>query len=425
MSGRQLVEDRSLRNQGAGRRESWRGRALSGFSSLRDPSFRALWFGLLFSQAAMQINMVARPWLAYHVSNSGAALGIVALASGLPMAIVSLFAGVVVDRTEKRTLLLLVTWVLAVLALGTAVLVHLNIVSVWHLALVGMLQGVTFAFNFPARSALIPALVSDEDLPNAIAMNSTGLNLNRVAVPAAAGLLLAWWPAIAFDVIAGLYVISALMLIRLPSLGIVRRGSSALQDMVQGFRYVWGDRAVRRLLLLALFPTLLGMPFQQFLPVFQENVLKLGPSSLGLMFTAVGIGSLAGSMSVAYVSATRLRALQTVGALGFGLALIGFALSTTLVIALPFLGLVGLTSQGYFVINNVLLMGATDREYYGRTMSVYMISWSIMPVAVLPMGIMIDHFGMPITQALAGALLVAVAAPLVFGAHRAATPVTI
>jgi MFS family permease len=270
---------------------SARGSASRGFSSLANPQFRMLWFGLLFSQGAMQINMVARPWLAYHVSGSGAALGIVAVASGLPMALVSLIAGTVVDRADKRKILLVVTSLLGLLAFGTAVLVHLNIVTVWQLALVGLLQGAVFAFNFPARSALIPALVSEEQLPNAIAMNSTGLNLNRVAVPALAGLLLAWQPAIAFDAVAVLYAISVVMLFRLPRMEVAASGSSALRDMVGGFRYVWRDRTVMGLLLLALVPTLLGMPFQQFLPVFQESVLKVGPSSLGLMFTAVGVGS--------------------------------------------------------------------------------------------------------------------------------------
>ena len=121
-----------------------------------------------------------------------------------------------VGRTRLRRLLLAVTALLAALAAATGILIHLGIVAVWHLALVGFLQGAVFAFNFPTRSALIPALVPDEQLSSAIAMNSTGLNLNRMAVPAAAGLLLAWQPSLAFDVIAVLYAASFLMLLRLP-----------------------------------------------------------------------------------------------------------------------------------------------------------------------------------------------------------------
>ncbi len=390
-----------------------------GFSSLANPQFRMLWFGLLFSQGAMQINMVARPWLAYHVSESGAALGVVAVASGLPMAVVSLFAGAIVDRADKRKILLIVTSLLGVLALVTAVLVHIDVVTVWQLALVGLLQGVVFAFNFPTRSALIPALVSEDQLANAIAMNSTGLNLNRVAVPAIAGLLLAWQPAIAFDVVTVLYVISAVILLRLPRIAAATSGGSAFRDMVGGFQYAWRDRTVLSLLLLALFPTLLGMPFQQFLPVFQESVLHAGPSSLGLMFTAVGVGSLGGSLGVAYLPPERQRAFQLFGGFAFGIALVGFALSTSLPVTLVMLALVGFTSQGYFVLNNVMLMAATDRKYYGRTMSLYMVTWSLMPVSIYPMGVLIDRIGMPATQAGAGVILALFVAAFVLGRRPA------
>ena len=395
--------DRPGRTPGASRA----GGALRGFSSLANPQFRMLWFGLLFSQGAMQINLVARSWLAYQVSGSGAALGLVAVASGLPMGLFSLIAGAIVDRADKRRILLLVHSCLGVLALATAVLVHLGITEVWHLAVVGLLQGIVFAFNFPTRQALIPTLVSDEELPNAVAMNSTGLNLNRVAGPSIAGLLIGWQPAVAFDVIAALYVISALMLLRLPRVVTPPRQGSPLRDMLDGFRYVSGDRAVTALLLLALVPTLLGMPFQQFLPVFQKDVLHVGASSLGLMFTAVGIGSLVGSLGVAYVPQERARWFQLLGGFGFGLSLIGFGLAPSLPVALVMLALVGLTSQGYFVMNNVLLMAATDRRYYGRMMSIYMLTWSAMPVAVYPMGVLIDRVGMPWTQAGAGAVLAA------------------
>lgn len=172
---------------------------------------------------------------------------------------------------------------------------------------------------------------------------------------------------------------------------------------------------MRSLLLLALIPTVLGMPFQQFLPVFQKDVLDVSASALGLMFTAVGVGSLIGSLSVAYVPEHRAQAFQLVTGFLFGVALVGFAVSTTLPMALLTLAAVGLTSQAYFVMNNVLLMASTDREYYGRMMSIYMLTWSVQPVAVYPMGIIIDEIGMPITQAAVGAILaVFVAIVIVF-----------
>ena len=139
----------------------------------------------------------------------------------------------------------------ATAALATAVLVHFDIVVVWHLAAVGFLQGAVFAFSIPARQALIPLLVRDEDMANAVAINSTGLNMTRVLAPSLAGGLLAWEPAISFDVIAVLYIVSVFMLFRLPKDAPGVQRQSAARSVVEGFQYVWGERTVRMLLLLA------------------------------------------------------------------------------------------------------------------------------------------------------------------------------
>jgi len=377
------------------------------FSSLANADFRLLWIGLLFSQGAMQVNIIGRSWLAYEVSGSGAVLGLVALAQALPMGLLSLVGGAVADRWDKRKILVVVQASLAVLALITAILVHLDVIVVWHLVVIGLLQGSSFSFSAPARQAVIPSLVSDDDLPNAIAMNSTGLNFMRVIGPAIAGVLMAIHPALAFDAIAVLYVAAALMLLRLPKeIKATERRKSPVQDMLDGFRYVRRNVAVRTLLILAFIPIMLGMPFQQFLPVFQKDVLHVDELALGIMYMAVGIGSLAGSLAVARVSdSPRLPMLQIVAGFVFGVGLLGFALSPVYAVALGCLVLVGAASQGYMTMNSVLLMTNTEHQYFGRVMSIYLITFSAMPLAVLPMGFLIDAIGVSATQAGAGALL--------------------
>ena len=378
------------------------------FSSLANPDFRLLWIGLLFSQGAMQVNIIARSWLAYNVSGSATVLGVVALAQAVPMGVFSIVGGALADRLEKRKILVVVQGSLALLALATAILVHLNVVVVWHLVVVGLLQGASFSFAMPARQALIPALVSDEEITNAIAMNSTGLNFTRVIGPALAGILMSVNPALAFDAIAVLYVAAAILLLRLPKeiRTVESRQHSPAQDVMDGFRYVRNNAAVRALLILAFIPILLGMPFQQFLPVFQKDVLHVNAFSLGLMFTAVGVGSLAGSLTVARVSdVSKLPRLQVIAGFVFGLSLLAFALSSTLLLSLALLTLVGAASQGYMTMNNVLIMSHTERQYYGRVMSIYMITFSLMPLAILPMGLLVDIIGVSMTQAAAGGLL--------------------
>ena len=381
-------------------------------SSLAIPDFRMLVSGLILSMAGMQIGIVARSWLAYDISGSGLTLGLVAIANGLPWLLMSLVAGVAADRFDKRKVLIFTQAGLGTLALVNAVLVHAGIVQVWHLVALSLLQGAIFALDVPTRLAYIPQLVGREQLSNAIAVHAAAMNVNRVLGPVIAGVLIVWNPAIAFYAVAALYGGAALALLRLPrgrAAAGVRKGT--LAEIVLGCRYIWGERALRILLAMAFIPVLLGMPFQQLLPVFQAAVFHVGPDSLGLMYTAVGIGSLAGSLGTARFADHRRRGLlQMVGGVGFGVTLLLFALSTRYEVALALLVVVGLASQAYMTINSVLIMLHTDKQFYGRVMSVYMMTWSLMPIATLPLGALVDIVGAPATVAGAGALLAALMA---------------
>lgn len=391
-----------------GRRTGW----TRAFASLTIPDFRMLWFGMLFSMAAMQMDIVSRSWLAYEISGSGLALGLVAFARGVPMLLFSLLGGVAADRLDKRKMLLLTQGSLGILALANGVLVHLGIVQVWHLVVIGFLQGAVFSFNMPARQAYIPELVGEGSLANALAVHSTGMNANRTLAPAIAGLLITWHPTIAFYAIAALYVGAVLPLLRLPP-GRTAAGKMgpAVAEVLSGFRYISGQPALRVLIGMALIPVLLGMPFQQLLPVFQADVLHVGPAQLGLMYTAAGVGSLIGSLLVAYLSEyPRKGLLQVIAGIGFGASLLVFAVSSTYGVSVALLVLVGLASQGYMTLNNVLIMLETDKKLYGRVMSIYMITWSVMPLATLPMGALVDLVGVQATVAGAGALLAALIA---------------
>jgi MFS family permease len=378
------------------------------FDALTESQFRLLWFGMLFAQASMQMNIVARSWLAYTISGSALALGVVSLAQGLPWTLLSLLGGATADRADKRTLLVAVQFSLSALSIVNALLVHLNIVRVWHLVVLGLFQGIIFAFNMPTRQALIPELVSVERLANALALNSTGMNLNRVLAPALAGLLIASHPAVTFDVMAVFYFASALMLLRLPKTGPAKfpHPHSALADIWDGLRYIVQNKRLLALIIMAFVPTLFGMPYQQLLPVFQQDVLHVGPKALGMMYTMVGVGSLIGSLSVAAMAQSGKKdTIQGIAGVLFGVVIVLLALSSVYALSLVVLLAVGLASQGYMTLNNVLLMEATDPAYYGRVMSIYILTFSISPVAMLPIGFMVDHIGVSPTEAIVGAIL--------------------
>lgn len=358
----------------------------------------------------MQINIVARSWLAYDITGSAFMLGVVAAARSLPQLLMAPVGGVAADRFDKRRLLLASQTILTFLALGNAILVHLGVIEIWHLFLIGVIQGITHPFTMPTRTALVPHLVSDRQIPNALALDSTGRNINRVAAPALAGVLIAVNPTLAFYAIFVAYAAATLTLTGLPSgfRGEALKGS-AISELSVGFKYIAERKAILALMLLSFAIVILGMPFQQLLPVFQKEVLDVGPRALGFMFTAVGLGAIVGSLVAAYISERPDKGRMQFGAgLMFGVGLTAFALSHDYYLSLALLVVVGFSSQGYLTINRILVMQHTERHLYGRVMSIYMMTWSLVPAAVLPIGVVVDRVGVSATVATCGLLLVLV-----------------
>jgi MFS family permease len=377
------------------------------FSALEMPNFRMLWFGMLLSMGAMQMNIIDRSWLAYHISGSGLALGLVALGRGLPQLLLAPVGGAAADRFDKRKLLISSQFCLMTLALANAILVQLGVIQIWHLIVIGVFQGIIFPFAMPTRTAYIGDLVDEERFPNALALDSTGRNLNRVIAPSIGGILIAFSPTLAFYMIAVFYLLSALMLMRLPSpKPAVRRARSMAGDMAAGIRYLTARNSLLLLIGMAFVMVLLGGPYQQLLPVFQIDVLHVGPTALGLMYTAVGLGAVFGSLAAVFASESpNKRKIQLGAGISVGLSLTAFAFSNSIYAALFFLVIVGFMTDGYFTINRILVMLETDREYYGRVVSIYMMTWSLMPLALVPMGELVDHIGAPVTVGVAAIML--------------------
>lgn len=377
------------------------------FESLQAPLFRMLWIGTLFSTAAMQMNMLAKPWLAYHLTGSAVILGLVSGAQAIPQLVFSLVGGVVADRVRKRNLLLVTQSGLGIVSLTVAVLVHLDAMQIWHLVVLSALQGVLFAFNMPARHAYVPELVDKRLLPNAIALHSTGMNVNRIVAPALAGVLIATGPKLAFYVVALMYVGAVTSLRRLPA-GQPPAGArqGALFDFGAGLRYVWTSPMLRPLMIMGFIATFLGMPFRQLLPVFQAEVFLVGPSELGLMYTTVGVGALASSLIMTSLARSkRIGIILLAAGLGFGMGLVGLALSGSYAVGLAWLLLVGVSSQGYMTTNQILIMTNVDQEMFGRVASIRMVTWSLSPAALLILGFFVDRFGAPPVVVVQGLLL--------------------
>ena len=388
------------------------------FLALRHRDFAVLMSSALLHMMVMQMGMVAFGYMAYELSGSATALGLMGLAWGIPMLTLSLVGGVVADRVPRRTIMMVTQGTIGAGALINAVLIFTGYIQLWHLFAVALVQGTSFAFNMPARQALIAELVGQEDLPNAIALNNANMNLNRILGPALAGFLIAT-PAVGvagvFFLMASAYIVVIALIFQIRG-GQTRAGTSKrppLDQLIEGLQFIRASPRLLTLLSLGFIPMLLGMHYQMLMPVFALGLLKVGPEGLGLLSMASGVGALVGSLAIAALGSFKGQdRLQSMLGIGFGVSLVGFALAPTFVVALAVLLIVGATSAAYQSLNNSLVMENTPREFHGRVISVYMMTFSLMPLATVPIGWLVDQVGARLTVGTTGAMLAIIVAAI-------------
>lgn len=378
--------------------------------------YRTYWFGNQASTLMMQMQMVAQGYLAYTLTGSAEALGIVGLAQGLPQLFFSPIGGVIADRYSKRNLLLAVQLILCASALVIGVLIGLGRIQYWHLVATGFIQGICFSIYMPTRQSWIPSLVSEDELANAIALNNAGLNASRILGPSIAGILIAipWFNVNGvyyLRVLAFAWVLYSLLQIPIHGRSEHKRTDRVREELTAGMRYVVKHETLAPLFTLALVTLLLGSSYQMLLPAFALNTLNVGSEGLGLMMTAVGLGALVGSLSMAYFSRSKRKGrIQATAGVALGLSLLAFGVFSGLHVfplALLSLLVVGLSNDFYSTINNTLIMLNTDRRLYGRVMAVYMMTWSLSSLSSAPFGAMMDRIGGPSTMMLIGGALTA------------------
>jgi len=395
------------------------------FGSLRNRGYRLLWLSMLASFLGNQMNMVARGYLAFQLTGEASSIGIVMFAWGLPMAVLALVGGVAADRYNKRRTLLGTQSSQGLMGLVIALLLFADSLEMWHLVASGFLQGTMFAFMGPTRQALLPLLVGKQQLGNAIALNNAAMNLTRILGPTLAGVMLgvggAEW---VYVTMASAFAVVVMLIWRIPDpeRTVEQRTAraaqgSVLHEMGVGLRYVFRDnRVLAWLIALGMVPVILGFPYQMLLPVFQEVVFDVEPWGLGLMYGVGGVGALAGSLFVAaYSDHPRAPLLQIGAGVGFGATLAAFAWSPGFWVALPLLVAVGFFSMMFMSLNNTLVLGASAPEYHGRVMSIYMLTFSLVPLGAVPMSLATDAFGAPATIGIAG---IAIAAFIVLMARQ-------
>ncbi len=402
-----MSEDAAVsRRSGSARREVDTVDGLSrAWRALRHRNFRLFFSGQSISLIGTWMTRVATSWLVYRLTGSALLLGTVSFLGQLPVFLLAPFAGVLVDRMDRRRVMI-VTQVLAMLqSLALAVLTLAHRINMAEVMALSALQGTINAFDMPARQSFMVQMVyGKKDLPNAIAINSSMVNLARLAGPAIAGLLIAatneGWCFFA-DGLSYLPAVLSLLMMRVVPRTQAKATTSMLAQLREGWAYVIADPPIRIILTLFIVISVMGWPFMTLMPIFAAEVLHGGPHTLGFLTGAVGVGSLVSTLLLVFRKSVRgLTRVIPLGALVLGVGLVGFGLVKCRICWLSMLlvSLVGCGMMLALTSSNTIIQTLVSEEMRGRVMSYYTVALvGMTPFGALLAGAMARHIGAPRT----------------------------
>ncbi len=319
-------------------------------TAFRHRDFRWLWAGTFFSTAAQWIQQATLGWVVYELTASAALLGIVLGVRAIPMLLLAPLSGLVADRFDRRRALALSQAAPCVVSFALAALLAAGAVQVWQLIAFSLIGSSGTVFERTLRNTMVFDIVPREEAANAVALNTIAFSVTRTLGPALAGVLIAaigpaWNFAIQGAAYAG--VAASVLMIRPVPRPPAAGKRAAWRTMFGGLRFVARHPVARAMAIVGLLPPLLLIPsFSALMPVFAADVFSVGPEGLGLMLSAVGAGGIAGGALAAALSRyERVARLQSIALLGFALALVGFAASPGIALALGFLVLAGMAEM--------------------------------------------------------------------------------
>ncbi|MBV1907578.1 MAG: MFS transporter [Pseudomonadales bacterium] len=389
------------------------------FNSLRVRDFRFLWMSSLCTNFAMQMQIVARGWLIYDMTSSPLALTWVMLSFMLPNFLFSLPGGVIADRLKKKSVMLVAQMLNTLATLALAFIVINDQITFLHFIYFGVFNGTVLALSMPARIAMTPEVVTQERFVNAMALQSSTFNLSRVLGPAIAGGLMAllssagssstFGVGIVFLIIAALYFLSVLVTARIHKAGLPLENGhgSPIEDIKESFAYLGKERIVLGLLIIGFIPSTFGFTASFLLPAFNQDILAGGPDLLGMLMASMGAGALLGSLILARMGDFEGKGrVMFVSAYLWAIALAGFALSDSIMMALITGAISGLFGSVFGALNMSVLQLVVKPEVRGRIMSVMMMTFGLMPLGVIPLSALAEKTGIDLALLLSTVLLV-------------------
>jgi MFS family permease len=380
------------------------------FSSLKIKNFRIYWIGMFVSLIGSWIQSTAQSWLVFELTRSAFLLGLAGFLGLIPISFLSLFAGVLADRIDKRTILIYTQTIFMLLAFLLAVLTQFKLITATQIMFIAFSNGTVMAFDGPSRQALIAQLVGREKILNAVALNSAAFNSARIVGPALAAILISVVGMSGCFYINGvsfLAVIFSLWLIRAADRNTARNTRvKVMAELRQGLSFIKRDPLLLGLIYISAAISFFGISYVILMPAFADRVVKAGAKGLGLLMSAAGAGALGGALFLARMEDLRDKGrLLLRSCFLFSFFLVLFALSGSWLLSVISLFIIGGCAVTAVGLANAILQQSIPDEYRGRLMSVFMLTFvGVLPFGNLAAGVLASFLGICFTVALNGVI---------------------
>lgn len=395
---------------------------LRAFLALRHRNYRLFWFGQMISLIGTWMQTTGQAWLVLELTRSPWQLGLVGALQFLPVLLFSVFGGVFADRWPKRRVLLCTQSAAMLQAFVLWLLIITGTVQIWHIYILALMLGLTNCLDMPTRQAFVVEMVGREDLPNAVALNSSLFNLARIVGPGLGGIIIAFsgvtmlflLNALSFiAVLAGLAMIDVHQLHAQPERHMeAGERPKTLQSLREGLTYVWRTPSVRLVILVVGLVSLFGINFNVVLPLFATDVLHSGAVGFGFLSSALGFGALASALWLAWGNNGPTIRRLLIGALVFCVLLAIFAVSPIYPLSLVLIAIVGFSQIAFTALANTTLQTVAPDHLRGRVMSVYMLFFA----GSVPLGNLLVGWLSGLVGASIGLLICAMLSLIVAGA---------
>lgn len=391
---------------------------ISTFNAFKSRNYRLYFGGQSISLIGTWMQKTAVSWVIYSQTHSKFMLGLTLFASMFPSFVFSILGGVVSDRYNRYKVLLFTQIASMVQALTLTALIFFKHYSVWEIIALSALLGIINAFDVPARQSLVYEMIGNKsDLPNALALNSSMVNLSRLIGPGMAGLVLEKFGediCFGLNAISFFAVIASLLMMKLPKYIPKSRTNNLFGELKEGFTYIKQTPSIAFVLIMLALISLLVLPFSTLIPVYAKDIFKGNASTFGVIDSVIGLGAFCGAIFLASLKPGKnLRKILAINTLIFGAGLVLFAYTTFYPIALVFAAVLGFGMMAQITISNTLIQTTVDPAMRGRVISFYaMAFFGMQPLGGLLIGISSEWIGTPNTVLIQGVITLLIGALL-------------